>query len=75
MQQWQHPIWALLPVKADPFWIQLLANAPGKAGDDGPSTWSQKPMWEARMKLLLLALAWSSTGHCSHSGSQAAEER
>lgn len=38
--------------------VQLSANVPGKAAEDGPSARALAPTWETRRKLLILTLDW-----------------
>lgn len=51
--QCQHPTWATLQVQAAPFLIQLCADVPGKALEDGPTAWAPPALsWQKREKLL-----------------------
>lgn len=58
--QCQHPV--QLPVQEldAPLLIQLPANAPGKAGEDGPSVWALSATLETQMEFQTLASALAS---------------
>uniref|UniRef100_U3KPD3 Mitochondrial inner membrane protein Mpv17 n=1 Tax=Oryctolagus cuniculus TaxID=9986 RepID=U3KPD3_RABIT len=73
--QYRHPIWAPVRVSAAPLLIQLSANVPGEAGEDGAGAWAPAPTWQTQKKFWLLALVWPSPGHCSHLGSEPADGR
>lgn len=67
-------MWVPIFVPAAPVPIQLLANAPGEAGEDDISSWSPSPTWEIQKKLLTLCLNWPNSCCCGHVGSKPADE-